>query len=426
MAREQKDRDTECSDYSQYYDSFPSKSYDEILAARRKANMRRKGCLLALLVALILIAVCAVVALCSGSLIVKRIMSSMAGPDATDDKQSSISDSEKQDSNGGFSLIINSAGEDDAQLITTYDVSGVVKKAQESVVGIVSESYSEFSANDSGSGIIMSSDGYIVTNNHVISDGDSITVVLSDGTNCPAYLIGADPLSDIAVLKVPCSGLSAAEFGDSSAISIGEAAIAIGNPGGIQLQGTVTAGIISATDRKITVDNNIMNLIQTDASINPGNSGGPLLNRFGQVIGVTSVKITASGYEGLGFAIPINTVKPIVEELVANGYVSGRPLVGVSVRTVSQLAATFYGLPRGLLVDAVAPSSSVAEAGLVQGDIITHFNGTPVKTISDACTIRNQFKSGDLVSISYYRSGTVYDVEFALDEQQSAASDYDF
>ena len=240
-----------------------------------------------------------------------------------------------------------------------------------------------------------------------------------------AYLIGSDPYSDIAVLKIPCTDLTPADFGDSDTLTAGEPAIAIGNPGGIQLQGTVTAGIISATNREITIDSNTMELIQTDASINPGNSGGPLLNRYGQVIGVTSAKISASGYEGIGFAIPINTVKPIVEELVSDGYVSGRPLVGVSVRTISQLAATFYGLPRGLMVDAISSDSGAAKAGLQAGDIITHLCGSPVRSVSDACTIRNQYKAGDTVTLTYYRNGAVHDIEFVLDEQQDQTG-YDF
>lgn len=422
MGREHKDKDLQ-SDYSQYYDSFPFKTYDEIMAARKKSTAYRRGFLVLLILILAIIAAGITMGLFSGNLIVKRIMASMASPD---DAASSSQTPETSKNDSGFTISVGQADKDSPALIVAYDVSQVIEKAKSSVVGIVAESYSNFSSSGSGSGIIMSEDGYIVTNNHVISGGDSITVVLQDGTNYPAYLIGADSQTDIAVLKIQATGLTPAEFGDSDALEIGEPAIAIGNPGGLDLQGTVTAGIVSATNRLLTVDNNVMSLIQTDASINPGNSGGPLLNQYGQVVGVTSAKITASGYEGLGFAIPVNTVKPIVEELVANGYVSGRPLVGVSVRTVSQLAAAFYNLPRGLLVDSIASDSAAANAGLTVGDIITSFNGTQINTVSEACTLRNQFKSGDTVSLSFYRGGRIYDIQFKLDEQKAADTVYDF
>lgn len=416
----QNDRPTE--ENGSWQNEFPFKSYDEIQAARKRAGMYRKGFIIATLVIVALLLISVTLGLFSGNFIARKMMNMLGSGDEEVVKEPENG----QKADGGFSIKIEGNDGKGDVLITTYDVSGVVERAGKSVVGIATESYSSFTTGSSGSGIIASADGYILTNYHVIEGGDNITVILSDGTNSPAYLIGADEMSDIAVLKIPAEGLEAAVFGDSQSLTVGEPAIAIGSPGGIELQGTVTAGIISATDREITVGNNVMKLIQTDASINPGNSGGPLLNKYGQVVGVTSVKITASGYEGLGFAIPIDYVKPIVEELVENGYVSGRPLVGVSVRVVSQLAATFYGLPRGLLVDAVAPNSSVAKAGLQPGDIITHFNGSPVRNISDACTIRNQFKSGEVIGLSYYRNGAVYDVEFELDEQQGADSGYDF
>jgi len=420
VAKDQKDNEME--DYAAYY-GVPFKSYDEILEARRRAGRRRKGYLvLGLLVAVIL---CAgvFIGLFSGNLLVKRVLAGMNSQTA--EKSSSAEEPAAKESEG-FSLQLQESNASAQPLVTTYDVSAVVAQAQKSVVGIVSESYSSFSSSETGSGIIMSPDGYIVTNNHVISDGGSITVVLSDGANCPAYLIGTDEQTDIAVLKITGGDLPAAVFGDSDTLQIGEPAIAIGNPGGLQLQGTVTAGIISATDRRMTVDNNVMDLIQTDASINPGNSGGPLLNKYGQVVGVTSIKITSSGFEGLGFAIPINTVKPIVEELVKNGYVSGRPLVGVTVRTISPLAASFYNLPSGLFVDTVMPMSAAAKAGLESSDIITAIDGTPVRSVSEACAARNAHKAGDSVTLSYYRGGQTFDLTFQLDEQTADNKGYDF
>ncbi len=422
MANNQKDNDME--DYAAYY-GVPFKSYDEILAARRRAGRRRKGyLLLGLLVAVIILAGI-FIGLFSGNLLVESMMARMADSARSGDKADASVRSEAQQSEG-FALSIEEGGQEEQPLVTTFDVSAVVQKARRSVVGILSESYSSFSSSETGSGIILSEDGYIVTNNHVISDGGSITVVLWDGTNAPAYLIGTDEQTDIAVLKITGKDLPAATFGDSDLLQSGEPAIVIGNPGGLELQGTVTAGIISATDRRITVDNNVMDLIQTDASINPGNSGGPLLNKYGQVVGVTSIKITSSGYEGLGFAIPINTVKPIVEELVQNGYVSGRPLVGVAVRTVSQLAASFYGLPAGLLVDTVMPGSAAAAAGLQSNDIITRIGDSDVRSISEACAARNAFRAGETVTLTYYRSGALHELTFALDEQTADNRGWDF
>ena len=250
---------------------------------------------------------------------------------------------------------------------------------------------------------------------------------MEDGTNYPAYLIGADAQTDIAVLKVETQQpLPAATFGDSDALRLGEPAIVIGNPGGLDLQGTVTSGIISATDRQITMDTNTMTLIQTDAAINPGNSGGPLLNKYGQVVGVTSSKISANGFEGLGFAIPMTTVKPIVEELIEHGYVSGRPLVGVACRRISPMAAAFYNMPQGLLVDQVASDSNAAAAGLQQNDIIAGIDGVAVTSVSEACILRNRHKAGESITLSIYRSGQLIELSFALNEQQSASTGWDF
>lgn len=425
MLRDQKNNNFDEERMSQFYDDFPFKSYDEILAARKRAHRYRKMCVIVLVLALFLVPTTIFIGVYGGSAIAKRFVNAILPAEGATSIEGGSSEKGGKDKDG-FQVILNSPEKNTESLITTYDVSGVVKKAQQSVVGILSESYSSFSTTGYGSGIVMSEGGYIVTNYHVISDGDNITVVLNDGTNCAAYLIGFDAMTDIAVLKIHATGLTPAEFGDSDYVTIGEPAIAIGNPGGMQLQGTVTAGIISATDRELMVSDNLMHLIQTDASINPGNSGGPLLNKYGQVIAVTSSKITAVGYEGLGFAIPINTVKPIVEELVDTGFVSGRPLIGIKARVVSQLAATFYGLPRGLMVDAVMPESPIAEAGLQPNDIITHINGSAVKTISDVCSIRNQYKAGDKISLSYYRDGIVYDVEFKLAEQRVDNMGYDF
>jgi len=423
------DSDLDCDfeelDQHIYHDPAPFKSYDEILAARSRRRTARRGVLFgALIVALLLIGG-TVLGVFGGNFMLTRTMNAMAEANRREEEPSPEAENPAQESQSG--IVLQSPAEGSTPLITTYDVSDLVEQAAASVVGIVTESYSSFSSGSTGTGIVMDSRGYIITNNHVIDGGDNITVVMQDGTNYPAYLIGADVQTDIAVLKVETQkALPAAAFGSSDDLRIGEPAIVIGNPGGLDLQGTVTAGIISATDRRITIDNNIMTLIQTDASINPGNSGGPLLNKYGQVVGVTSNKISATGFEGLGFAIPMTTVKPIVEELIVNGYVSGRPLIGVSVRTVSQMAAAFYNLPQGLMVDQVAVDGNAAAAGLQVNDIITHMAGQRITSVSAACTVRNQYKAGESITLSVYRGGRTVELTFALNEQQSATTGWDF
>ncbi|MBQ2651016.1 MAG: trypsin-like peptidase domain-containing protein [Clostridia bacterium] len=422
------DSDLDCDfeelDEHIYHDPTPFKSYDEILAARRRTKTARRGAMVGCLVVVLLLIGGTALGVFGGNFILNRAMNAMAEANRQEKEEAETPPETESGQNG---LQLQSADENARPMITTYDVSDLAEQASRSVVGIVTESYSSFSSGSTGTGIIMDSRGYIITNNHVIDGGDNITVVLSDGTNYPAYLIGADAQTDIAVLKVETqNALPAATFGSSDDLRLGEPAIVIGNPGGLDLQGTVTAGIISATERRITIDNNIMTLIQTDASINPGNSGGPLLNKYGQVVGVTSNKISADGFEGLGFAIPMTTVKPIVEELIENGYVSGRPLVAVSVRTVSQMAAAFYNLPQGLMVDLVASDSNAAAAGLQQSDIITHMNGQRITSVSAACTVRNRFKAGEEITLSVYRGGRTVELTFALNEQQSASTGWDF
>jgi serine protease Do len=296
-----------------------------------------------------------------------------------------------------------------------------------SVVGVTSEYYDNYNTTTScGSGIIISTDGYIVTNYHVVEGANTITVTLDDGSDYAAYFVGSDAYSDIAVLQIQQTGLQAAEFGDSDAVRVGEIAIAIGNPTG-QLQGTATSGIISALNRNVQINNTVMNLIQTDAAINSGNSGGPLLNRYGQVVGITSAKVSLTGYEGLGFAIPSNTAKPIIEALVRQGYVSGRPMLGVNVSELSKMAANFYRVPQGLYVNSVAAGSSAAAKGLKAGDIITKINGASVTTLDSGVSLRNEMKAGDTVTITIYRVGHGEGlITFTLMEQTNETTDCNF
>ncbi|MBR4875880.1 MAG: trypsin-like peptidase domain-containing protein [Clostridia bacterium] len=422
------ENDIDCAyeevDENLYYDPVPFKSYDEILAARKRSRTARRGAMIGCLLIFLLLIGGTALGIFGGSFILTRAMNAMANAQKKEpDAQEETMPEENQQ--GG--ILLQPSDSSQPVLVTAYDISDLVEQASHSVVGVVTESYSSFSSSGTGTGIIMDAAGYIITNNHVIDGGDSITVVLEDGTNHPAYLIGTDAQTDIAVLKIETNhSLPAASFGNSDALRLGEPAIVIGNPGGLDLQGTVTSGIISATNRQITMDTNTMTLIQTDAAINPGNSGGPLLNKYGQVVGVTSTKISADGFEGLGFAIPMTTVKPIVEELIENGYVSGRPLVGIACRRISPMAAAFYNMPQGLLVDQVASNSNAAAAGIRQNDIIAAIDGIAVTSISEACTIRNRHKAGETVTFSVYRSGELTEIAFELNEQQPASTGWDF
>lgn len=303
-------------------------------------------------------------------------------------------------------------------MIYVSDVSAIVKKARASVVGVEAETYTGFITSRTGSGIILSEDGYIVTNSHVISGCDSIVVTLDNGEEYAAFVVGDDNYSDIAVLKIDAENLETAVLGDSDQVEVGQPAIAIGNPTGY-LQGTTTFGIISGVDRNMVVNNTVMNLLQTDAAINAGNSGGPLLNQYGQVIGINSAKVTIGGYEGLGFAIPINAARPIAEELVRNGSVVSRPMLGVNVVRLSSMASSFYGMPQGLYLTDVDENSHAAAAGLEVGDVITHINELRVTTLSDAVIIRDRHAANDVISVTFYRKGNTFTLPVKLTSRQT-------
>ncbi len=413
-----------------YYQNAASyRSYEEVLAQKRRRARLRRGC-----------AVCAILVAVGGAggyLLLRsdpdEVPSESAEADPSSENgltaiwggnDSQETDSAQSSDDSAFSMEIRKKPENSDGGFVVKDVSDVVQKVRPSVVGVITESFRTYSTSSTGSGIILSEDGYIVTNNHVVEGGDSIAVTLDDGETYAAELIGTDVKSDIAVLKIDAQNLPAAEFSDSSQVEVGEAAIAIGNPLG--LNGTVTAGIISAVDREIQVGSSNMVLLQTDASINPGNSGGALLNEYGQVIGVNSAKISSEDSEGLGFAIPSNTVGPIVEELIDKGYVSGRPLTGISGRNVSALTAAFYNIPQGILVDQVAPESDAAAKGLTAGDVIIGVDDIRVENISDACTLRDEHKAGDTMKLTFYRQGSTHEINIQLMEETNQQSEYDF
>ncbi len=307
-----------------------------------------------------------------------------------------------------------------AALENALTVPEIVTKVSPSVVGV---SCIMSNGTASGTGFVISEDGYIVTNYHVINGARAISVSFSTATDdeqFEAELIGGDEQTDIAVLKINKTGLTPVTFGKSSELIVGELAITIGNPLGSELSGTVTAGIISALGRKLTIEDKEMTLIQTDASINSGNSGGPLINSYGQVIGITSAKVSTSYGEGLGFAIPIDEALPIIEDLIEHGYVKGRPIVGISGEDISEIYAQYYDIPKGFIVRELSAGGPAEKAGVKVGDIVIGIEGTLIESVSEFNDVKKNYKAGDTITISVYRGKEIVDIDITLAEDTSA------
>lgn len=308
---------------------------------------------------------------------------------------------------------ISSSSEDMASYSAVYE------KVSPSIVAIVVDAI-QMNSESSGSGVIMSEDGYVITNNHVVSGGDRFTVILNDSTSYEAKLVGTDEQTDLAVLKIDADGLTAAEFGDSDSVKVGDRAFAIGSPGGVQYQNSFTGGFISAINRNVTINDRMMSLIQTDTAINPGNSGGALINASGQVIGITSSKLSSSSsadsasIEGMGFAIPMSTTKEIVDELIAHGHVTGRPAIGISGYDIDEARAAYFNLPQGVYVSSVDTASDAYTQGIQAGDIITGVNGSEITGMSDINSVKSELKAGDTITLTIYRSGESKDITIKL------------
>lgn len=307
-------------------------------------------------------------------------------------------------------------------------IPDIYDKVSPSVVGV---SCNIKGGTQTGTGFIISEDGYIVTNAHVIEDYVAVMIVDGDMNEFEAEVIGSDSQTDIAVLKIDPSGkdLVPVEFGKSSELRIGELAIAIGNPLGFDLYGTMTTGIISGLDRSVTIGDNTMNLLQTSASINRGNSGGPLIDAYGRVIGITSAKIDSTYGESLGFAIPIDEALPIVRNLIEYGYVIGRPSIGINGRDISEILSTFMGVPQGVYVWTVTAGSGADLAGIMPEDIIIGIEGHTITSMNELNAIKNQYSVGDTVTLTIYRTysyewggrdGKSFDVEVVLTEAMPA------
>ncbi len=275
---------------------------------------------------------------------------------------------------------------------------------------------------NTGTGVIISADGYIVTNAHVVKDALSITIDLIDGRSTAATVIGSDAVSDLAVLHIDAADLTPAVFGDSGALQVGDSVAAIGDPLGRSLRGTFTDGIVSAINRDVTVGGRTMTLIQTNVALNTGNSGGPLLNCYGQVIGINTMKIgnfvDNAGVEGIGFAIPSSTVKLIVDQLIEQGYVSGRPTLGIQGESVSLFYQRYYLMPAGIFITHLDPGSDAARKGIQTDDILMNINGHPISTIEDMNHVLYGCEVGDTVEVVIYRAGKQYLVSLTLAESK--------
>ena len=292
----------------------------------------------------------------------------------------------------------------------------------QNIGSVVSISCTQQSGSSTGTGVIFQEEGYIVTNAHVVEGAVSITVQLMDERTFPAQLVGSDEVSDLAVLFIEAENLSAAQFGDSSRLRVGDTVAAIGDPLGVEFRGTYTDGIVSAINRDVNIGGRTMTLIQTNAALNSGNSGGPLINCYGQVIGINTMKIgtfaNRSGVEGIGFAIPSAIVKDVVDQLISQGYVSGRPDIGLEGDTLSSFYQHYYRLPAGLYVTKVEFGSDAYIKGIEKGDIIISIDNNRIVTMDQMRSFLYQCEVGQVVKAVVYRNGQQLQVELKLHEDK--------
>lgn len=309
-------------------------------------------------------------------------------------------------------------------------VQQITEKTKSSVVEIKTESVAsdswmqQYVTQGAGSGVIITEDGYIVTNNHVIDGANKIAVTTADGKEYDAELIGTDTITDVAVLKIKASGLSPATYGNSDQLAVGDMAVAIGNPLG-ELGGTVTAGIISALDRQLVIDGKTMTLLQTDSSINPGNSGGGLFNGDGQLIGIVVAKSSGSDVEGLGFAIPINTAAEVAQQLMDKGYVSGQPSTGMSYTEANGQSSSMDQLFNGgqsstnVYIYSV-DGENARKAGFQKGDMVFAVDDTQITTFNELSSIVTSHKVGDKLKYTIVRNGKTMDITLELEEKTAS------
>ena len=280
---------------------------------------------------------------------------------------------------------------------------------EKTIQSVVSISCSGAYHTSTGTGVILTADGYVATNAHVIEGASAVQVILQDKQIFDATIVGADEITDLAVLKISAENLQPATLGDSAALRVGDTVVAIGDPLGLALSGSMTDGIVSAINRDITIDGRTMTLIQTNAALNSGNSGGPLINCYGQVVGINTMKIgdqmSTAGVEGLGFAIPSSTVKDIVHQLIEQGYVSGRPTLGIKGEGITSFYQLYFRLPSGLQITTLDPNCDAAKQGIQTGDIIIAVDGIRITSQEELDSMVYACEVGDTVEVTIYRSG---------------------
>ncbi len=309
----------------------------------------------------------------------------------------------------GMTLDLYASRGEELTLQEIYD------KVSPAVVGITT--YTDGMRYVWGTGVVFSPDGYIITNTHILQGCDNAMVTFTDGREFEAKLVGADAASDIAVIVIEGEDLPYARFGRSGNLQVGDQVAAIGNPVSPSYAGTMTNGIISAINRNILYQGHTMTLLQTNAALNEGNSGGPLIDTRGQIIGITNMKIMSSymvTVEGIGFAIPSAVVKQIADQLMDKGYVPGEPTIGIVAGPVGREAMDLYDLPEGVYVTEVSEGSDALEKGLMEGDVITHVNGTAVSTVAEVNLIKEDMAVGDTLTLTVYREGESFEMEIAL------------
>lgn len=397
---------------SEMYTSDPVEKYVQPAIPRKTG--RRLLPLVLLSVTILVSAIVSIAGLVGGSLGLKRLSGETILPTVVGVAEATPIDSDKTVGTVQMTLITQT--EPTGTNTESLSLSDIYKC---NIASVVCVQATTVSGNSVGTGVIFSSDGYIITNYHVIESASACTVLLSDNSSYEARLIGSDAQTDLAVLKIDATGLQAAVFGDSDSLQVGDTVVAIGNPLGIELRGTMTDGIVSAINRNINIDGREMTLIQTNAAMNSGNSGGPLINISGQVVGINTVKFSAyasDSVEGIGFAIPITSAKPIIEELINNGFVSGRPSIGISGESVPQYAQVYYRLPDGVYITGIDETSDAYFQGIRAGDIIVALDNTRVTSIDELNAAKNIHAVGDTVTLTIYHGGLYYSIDIILGE----------
>lgn len=400
-----------------YEEPFPYKTYDEIQLEKLRRIRFRQGMVMLAGVFLLFSTVIVGISLIWRSAVYSSLSTGDATPDTTPGQlnQTALSANREEPLPSQTEVRQTQALADESNGIYVTDVSKAVKNARPFVVGILAENYAEDEEDRTGSGVVLSENGYILTGSRFLKGCDSIHVTLSNGKSYAAFIMGSDECSGLAVLKINAHGLTALKVGNSDEVETGQAAIAMGADAG-ETPGSVTFGIVSGVNRNLLVSGVLLDLLQTDAALDEGNTGGALLNERGEVIGINACWISIHGRDKQDFVIAINDARSIASALIQNGQVAGRPVLGIEGTEITQAAAGL-NLPRGILISSVDAGSGAALAGLRPGDVITQLGDTVVKTMEEAYLAREKYHAGDWVKVTYSRAGALNTVKVLLGDQ---------